>query len=534
MRSNLHIKATLGIECSKNGNEEANMEATYQKEQGGGVLTCECHGEHHLPDYAGDMKKILSSSARILPAGKFIGGEEVQFGGTVCYDVWYLDAENRLTHEAFSTDYEFSCPRSGGEIDGAADVKVLRYTLRPSGPRRISAKATLEAAVCLRGTAKYVCECADGEDTLHTMEKTLSVGHRIFSEPKERECGEEISLPVAYARGAEIVFSEGHVHIESAVADEGEVLVRGTYAVAVILSADGMAPLRLCESYPLEEHLPLDGCRADMEATASGFFTSLTCSVREGEGEDVALTFHGIMELAAAAEKNLSLSVVEDAFAEGGGGECENEVLSYDTFGFAESLSRTLELRVPLFEDTGTPDGVFHTAVSLKNEAYTIDGREIMYTAEAEICALCYATDASGAVHYVSQKETVPISLSLPLREMPTADAKILLEARLGMCEGRLDENEIVVAMHLCFCIRSVTEQKALCVKRITAGARESGTFVPTYSVYYPTSKDSLWTIAKRYGVSPAAIAAGNHLSAEASTGAQALPDMLLIDRRKA
>ena len=53
------------------------MEVVYQKECGG-IFLSECHGEHHLPDYLGDMKKVLSSSARVVPAGKFIGGEEVQ------------------------------------------------------------------------------------------------------------------------------------------------------------------------------------------------------------------------------------------------------------------------------------------------------------------------------------------------------------------------------------------------------------------------------------------------------------------------
>ncbi len=510
------------------------MEATYQKEQGGGALTFECHGEHHLPDYAGDMKKILSSSARILPAGKFIGGEEVQFGGAVCYDVWYLDSENRLTHEAFTTDYEFSCPREGGEIDGAASVSVLHYTLRPSGPRRISAKASLQAALCLREVASYVCESEAEESALHTMEKTLEIGHRIFSEPMERECGEEMALPASYARGAEIVFSEGHVHVENVTAEENGVLVRGCYAVAVILAADGLAPLRLSESYSLEEHIPFDGCAEDMTATANGYFTSLTCNVREGEGEAAALTFHGIMELSAAAEKNLPLSVVADAFVEGGGGDCEREMLSYDFFGPSETLCRAVELRMPLAEDESAADGVFHTTAELKNEAYTASEREIAYTAEAEIRALCYTLDEEGIVHCTAQKQTVPISLALPLHAPMPADAKLLLQARPGMCEGRMDEGEICVCIKILFCIRSVCERKEPCVRRITVQPKENGVFVPTYTVYYPASGDSLWTIAKRYGVSPTAIAACNHLSVEASTTAVSLPETLLIDRRKA
>lgn len=509
------------------------MEATYQKEQGGGALTFECHGEHHLPDYAGDMKKILSSSARILPAGKFIGGEEVQFGGAVCYDVWYLDSENRLTHEAFTTDYEFTCPREGGEIDGAASVSVLHYTLRPSGPRRISAKASLQAVLCLREVVSYVCESEAEESALHTMEKTLEIGHRIFSEPMERECGEEMTLPASYARGAEIVFSEGHVQIESVAAEENGVLVRGSYAVAAILTADGLAPLRLSESYPLEEHIPLEGCSEDMGATANGYFTSLTCNVREGEGETAALTFHGIMELSGAAEKNVPISVVADAFVEGGGGDCECESLTYDFFGPSETLCRSVELRMPLAEDECAVDGVFHTTVELKNETYTASEREIAYTAEAEVRALCYTLDDMGGVHCTAQKQTVPVNLTLPLRAPMPDDAKLLLEVCPGMCEGRMDEGEICASIKLLFCVRSVREREELCVRRITVQPKENGVFVPTYTVYYPTPADSLWTIAKRYGVSPTAIAACNHLSAEVSTAAASLPETLLIDRRR-
>lgn len=509
------------------------MEATYQKEQGG-ALTCECHGEHHLPDYAGDMKKILSSSARILPAGKFIGGEEVQFGGAVCYDVWYLDSENHLTHEAFSTDYEFTFPRGNGTVDGIASVSVAHYTLRPSGPRRISAKAMLKAEACLRETATYSCESSVESATLHTLEKTVEVGHRIFSEPMERECGEEMPLPAMYARDAEIAFSEGSVHIDSVVAEENGVLVRGNYAVSVVLTADGLVPLRHAESYPLEEHIPLEGCVEDMAAMANGFFSSLTFNVRETEGEEPMLTFHGILELSASAEKNLPISVVADAFAEGGGTVCENDLLMYDVFGPAETLCRTVELCMPISEDAGDLDGVFYTTVSLKNEACTVSEREINYTADAEIHALCYTLDEAGMPHYSAEKQTVPFVLTLPLRAPLAEDARLSLEAHPGMCEGRLDENKICVECRMVLSIRSASVRKESCVRRITVEQRECGVFVPTYAVYYPTPTDSLWTIAKRYGVSPASIAACNHLTSEVSSVEERLPDMLMIDQRRA
>lgn len=505
------------------------MEVVYQKECGG-IFLSECHGEHHLPDYLGDMKKVLSSSAHVVPAGKFIGGEEVQFGGAVAFDIWYLDSESRLSHENFNIDYEFSCPNGGEAVDGAASVSVLSFALRPIGPRRISAKATLEASVCLRKSATYVFENEGDASALHTATREISVGNRWFSSPIEREYGEKIAVPAAYA-GAEILHSGGCLHIERAAAQDGSVLVCGHYAVFVVLGMEGMPPLRLSERYPIEEQIALEGCAADMKATASGFFTSLTCNLQEGE--EPAITFHGICELSAEAETNARISVVEDAFLESGG-NCEGGILEYDTFSSANTMCRTAELVLPMSEGEGNvSDGVFHTTVLLKNSSHTLLQNEVQFTAEAEICALGYSLSEDGATHYASCRHTAPISIALPLDEPILADERLLVNATVGMCEGRVEEDRLHISLVLCFCIRGRTECQTQCVHRISPTNAEAGIFVPTYVVYYPTAQDTLWSVAKRYGVSPASIAACNHLSVTASDNGEHLPVSLLIDRRK-
>ena len=505
------------------------MEVVYQKECGG-IFLSECHGEHHLPDYLGDMKKVLSSSARVVPAGKFIGGEEVQFGGSVAFDIWYLDSESRLSHESFNIDYEFSCPSGGEAVDGAAAVSVSSFTLRPIGPRRISAKATLQASVCLRKSATYVCENEGDAAALHTATRDLSVGHRRFSSPMEREYGEKLAVPAAYA-GAEILHSGGCLHIERAVAQDGAVLACGHYAVFAILCMEGLPPLRLSESFPVEESVEMESCAADMNATANGFFTSLTCSLQEGE--EPAITFHGICEFSAEAERNEQISVVEDAFLESGG-TCESETLEYDTFFSASTMCRAAELVLPLSEGEGSvADGVFHTTALLKNLSHTFSQNEIQFTAEAEICALGYAVSEDGETHYASRRCSAPISLALPLDAPMPEGGKLWMDATVGMCEGRVEEDRLYVSLVICFCIRGGEERQIECVRRICPTNAEKGIFVPTYTVYYPSAQDTLWSVAKRYGVSPASIAACNHLSAAASGTGEHLPVSLLIDRRK-
>lgn len=509
------------------------MEAKYQRETGAPGTVIESHGEYHLPDYAGDMRKILCASARILPAGKFRGASDVQFGGAVQYDFWYLDAENKLTHESFSTDYEFSCPH-GGTGDGAASVSVVHFTLRPSGPRRITAKATLQARVSLREDAEYALESAVDASKLFTAEKTVSVSGMQFSSPYEREYAESISIPSAYADGAEVTFCEGTVQLEEVSADTDAVSVRGSYALSAILMGEGLTPLRICEVYTLDERISFEGCTQDMSALADGFFTSLTATLHsEAEGEP-SVRFHGICELCATAYKNTELSVVEDAFAEGGGADVESEPLSYEHFGFVKNVLRTVELALPLCEGEDVlPDGIFHTSVLLKNEAHEIGTGELHYTAEAQICTLGYSTDESGELHYAAHKQAVPFSLSVPLGEALLSDGKLLVEACVGVTEGRVDDGAIAVRFLLTLRIVNCAQREILCVRRVLAGEKTAGCSEPCFAVCYPAEGETLWSVAKRYGVSPASVAAINKLSAPVSGEIGTLPEMLLIDCRK-
>jgi hypothetical protein len=113
------------------------MNKTYQKE-------CASSIEYILPDYMGDIKKILSVSAFANPTGKFASEGAVTFSGTVFYEVLYADADDVLTKISASSDYEFKQSLDGGEyIDSAIEPRVSASTIRLSGPRKANLSARL-------------------------------------------------------------------------------------------------------------------------------------------------------------------------------------------------------------------------------------------------------------------------------------------------------------------------------------------------------------------------------------------------------
>ena len=66
----------------------------------------ESQADYALPDYLGDVRKILFTEAALRPSGRFAGGDEVEFSGVVVYNVVYLDAENNLSSAEFTSDYD--------------------------------------------------------------------------------------------------------------------------------------------------------------------------------------------------------------------------------------------------------------------------------------------------------------------------------------------------------------------------------------------------------------------------------------------
>ena len=504
-------------------------EAIYQREVGPGTQIFESHGEYHLPDYAGDIKKMLCSSARIVPTGKFFGGEEVQFAGSVHYDFWYLDSENTLTHEAFSTDYEFSCPR-GNAQDGAIEASVSHFALRPSGPRRVSAKAAVEGRITLREGAAYLCEADEGA-RLHKRLAEIEVGERIFSSPKEREFAESIPLPAALADAeAQLLFYEASVQIESAEAQDGEVLLRGSTVFCAVISVSGLAPIRLCERYPFEERVPLEKCAPQMAARASGYLTSLTAELTDAP--DRALTFHAICEFACTAEGNKPLSVVRDAFLEHGVTAAEEQTLAYEVFGGTKNLRHRLDLRVPLACEGERIDGAFHATAVLKNASCAVKDRELLFSADAEITALVYTLAEDGTPAYGARRVSAPLSISLPADAAELAGGEYAVAADAYVCDVFAEDGTLSVSLDLLFVEKRAARCEIACVRRVRSEPYEGEDHAPTCTLCFPTVEDSLWTVAKRYAVSPAALAAQNHISDSIDGDGEKLPSPMLVYAR--
>ena len=113
---------------------EIKSETGYTKNIKCADVYTESTAEYILPDYLGDVRKILFTGAEVRPSGRFAGDDEVEFSGIVVYTVVYLDADNDISSVEFTSEYDYSVKCSGEKYkDSLADTRVSNYQIRLIG-----------------------------------------------------------------------------------------------------------------------------------------------------------------------------------------------------------------------------------------------------------------------------------------------------------------------------------------------------------------------------------------------------------------
>ena len=123
------------------------------------VLHKEVSADFILPDYMGDIKRMLKYTANVVSCNKIVSLAEASFVAVVTFRVMYLDSEDTLTEATFSCDVELVEKLFGESNDANVDYKVQNVALRLNGPRKISAKATVTCEFCA-AEEKIICERA--------------------------------------------------------------------------------------------------------------------------------------------------------------------------------------------------------------------------------------------------------------------------------------------------------------------------------------------------------------------------------------
>ncbi len=491
--------------------------------------------EYVLPDYLGDVKKVLSVSASAIPSGRFAGDDNVELSGIVVYDVLYADTDGMLSKLSLTSDYDFSAPVVSEEyMDSTATPRVISSAVRFTGPRKLVARATVENSVVVlaedvrSGMGDAFEEGRSPEvDTKYISEERL-----IFTSSQEREYAEEAErFSGLSGDDIEIIATSGTVKIYESIASENGVTVKGEMVITSIIRTEDQPPFAISKTIPFEENVTLEGARPDMQTLANAYLTSVASGVSEDE-EGAVITVNAIAEFACFAAENKESSVICDAYLKDRDTEVKYENVSHTELvcmgnsdaEFLVSASRS---------DIGCEGirEIISLTCELGRVEMTASAHGAVLSGDAVIFGTATEFGEEGQLKYTPFKLTSPFSVNVNLGCQIPNDTVFDYKVDAYSVKPVIDAEMLSVKCDISVAYHAYVEP---CVRKVSecnvVGECEYTSSPSTVTIYYPERGESLFDIAKKFHTSREKIASDNKLDSSVAFGfSDQTPDRILI-----
>lgn len=465
-----------------------------------GGIRGESSADFVLPDYMGDIKKLLKSCAQLCVANKFIGNGEVSFLIMVTYRVAYLDGDERLTEATFTSDYECTQKTASGFIDADITPLLQGLTVRLQGPRKICAKVGIISEIDMV-ESDVISEAAEIQ-CAESKTRKIKVHGCEFLNFAEREYAEQIGRIDSVASDEiEIIKSDASLNIESCRRGADELNISGSIDAFCLLRVDDDI-VRVEKKIPFEDSMAFYDEGRECSFTACGYLTSISASVNTSVGDDAeagmlysAVVMNMTLECRVTCNYNAEHKIISDAFVKGKKNECSYKDFCYD------------ELSAPIFEkkkitlcrkrDEIPIRNVLDSDLKIKNCKYMIANSDLIISSDAEYNIIAGGMNPGECV---SIKGEEPIEERIKISDFTATGGKF--KALVDICTSDVqisfDGESIYVSFSLCVlgCVCEEKVERVLTSLEVVNADRSSGRKV---IVYYPEENDTLWSVAKKY-----------------------------------
>ena len=494
------------------------------------LLYTDSTAEYTLPDYLPEMRKVLSVRTEVIPSGQYIGQSRAEFAGTCNHRILYCDAKGHVWGACITSDFELAVPLSGAD---PTTLKCYAYhtiesdSYRVSGPRRISVRAVVASRVYLFTPCENLPDSDfSGEGCVRLQKNTE--GRCVYPFSSERVHFSE-TVKTESTGEIRVLCTEGGALLREVRCEGEDVICAGElYGKALLAGEDG-APFPVCTKISFEEKLqgilPCEGLALSMCAYVTDMEASLSSDVDGGSlvTFDMGVVFDGI------GEKNEPISAVCDLFSQ----TLPTEV-SYTTMQLKKGLGSVMaSFALDASESCEVCDAkgafsVADTSVCARLTGFSYEKDRITIEGEAQVQMLLSvpAEEGEEMVTWQSTSFKAPIKMEVSMPNPLPKEARIEGEMTVAHAKGRVDRDRLYCDFEVSVCVRAACEQSMQMVQAYTADAVhpfvQSGCEI---IAAYLKEGDTLWSIAKRYHVSPEQIVSTNDLP----IGALAEPDAAYI-----
>ena len=491
----------------------------------------ELSNDFTLPEYLPEMRKLLKVNTLIAPASKYLAASSVKLSGTVEYSILYVGGDGGVYSSVLPAEYEISAPFSTDADYNAneglaisADVYPETVTSRVTGARRLNIRSRIGADVKVVGTVlAHGMQGIAEEEHIQKLVKSSEYCVELFGENQDIEVVDELELGGTDER---YINTDCRVFVEQATAFDGYVECRGTVMLRHLVGK-GCGVYGMPRKLSFSEVVELDGVSAGTPVAAWGKCASVLTSTDDDEanGGRPAVTVTARIYLAARGYKKCEMSYVKDAYSTVY--ECDNELETYSLPQNYACGNRNMTLSETKGVDSlggyidgssleivdVTADAVGESVEQNESGKYTVNGKCrfcIVYTQGSS----ADRTDEMWTPDYASAEIEVPFKYECA--EMGEAPKAWDIQAEAIGARARCDGESLSLGCEISVAFgvggsKDVTMVDS-CRLLDKLEGRKKG-----FTICYPSSEDSLWSVSKKYRATVADTARENGIDGAVS-----------------
>ena len=409
-----------------------------------------------------------------------------------------MSADGKLCSAPFSAEYAFSLPLENmSKFELGEGVCVMAHGacessgVRVSAPRRLQIRSHLKTAVSAYG--KMLCaENVSGMSGEGSIERLCenATSPEIFCESSDViTLQDDFSMLDVDRR---ISVASSNVFIGETQREEDAVRVRGEVLIELLLSDTEAQTERMTRRLPFDVNIDLDGIElSDDSRTRVG--ASVTDLVINSEDGNVRIEANMVLELCAIDERRISYT--KDMYSTAQECKCSKAVYELPVMlcnkNFAFSQSERL-----LLEEIGIEPGVQIADVNSSAIVEGIDLNDGKYTLRGS-CKYNLVLKKDG--EYSAAEVKTPFRFDIDgdrAGEIERYDAI----AEMYGTKAKLDGTSLNIDSQIALACTLFGKDRIEAVEKAELfGECEKRT--NSIIVCFPSSDDTLWSIAKRYGV---------------------------------
>jgi len=491
----------------------------YKNDQVGGYMqipiaektvTSELSGDFTLPDYQPEIKRLLRVTASVLPPAKYVGGREAELEGNVDYFVLYTGSDNEVYCAPLTTDYKLTVPVDADDDHGAvgmqicASVRPEAVSGRVTSPRKLSIKCRLRATAYVSGDIGVENGLGNSGEELEVLYGKADVTSVFCGVGEMLKLSDEMIVN-GDTDQLRVISADGRVLVSEASVTEGAVNCRGELYLKLLMSReDGGEPYTALRKLPFSQTIAVDGAHSGYSSAVRGTVGEMNITVDDGR---VGIDAGVILE--AESYGGRSVEYVKDAYSAQRNGECEYMEAEYIKDGNAFFGNFTLSDSASL-EEAGmsNSDIIIDACGEVIPEEYAFENGRCRITGKARFSLLTKRDGEYGIA-----------DMELPFKyDVKTADSatEAICEANVVSCRARADGDRVGIDAEIGIFGKSYCRDKVKMPCRVELfdlRERPKGEI----RICYPSSSDSLWSIAKRYGVPAKSLCERNALAGDLS-----------------